>query len=329
MKKKLFLHVGLHKTGTSSIQQQIVVNRDALAAHGWGMPGFLGRTDGAHHRWIRPIAENGTGIREFVRELKAQPQDRLLVSTETLSHLLLRTPGPLATALRRHFDTSVIIYLRRQDYLRESVFSQVVKTAYHGSIENENLYDFAFGRRLARLAGAFGQHGVLPRIYRDDRRFDAVEDFRALLDLPPDVVSASQGRANVSLPRRKLLLLADIPKKHLSPEEVKAILGAVTASTAIADDGIRYITSPERRAALVQAYAKGNAVVGSRFGLEASDIAFLTDTSVSTEAWAPAEPLSAAERTAAMAEIEAALAAVRARRGTPAATSSSASVDAA
>ena len=318
--KKLILHVGLHKTGTSSIQQAIVGREADLAAAGWSTPPFLGRTDGAHHVWVKRLRESPvTGIDGLVRALEALPAERLLLSSEALAHWLLvpEQARALGKALRRRFETRVVIYLRRQDFLKESVYSQVVKTHFRGPIDSPLLYDLALDRRLRILDGAFGKGGVVPRIYRDDTPFDAVEDFRVLLGLPrTPATSAASTRANVSMPRRKVMFLGETVKKGRPHAEVLATVAQVNASQAIRDDGIRFLLSPQKRARLVAKYAKGNEAICRRYGLDA-DLAFFTDTTPSTYPWLPPQPNTARERADIKAEIEAALAALRQGKGTP------------
>ena len=88
--KKLILHVGLHKTGTSSIQQAIVGREADLAAAGWAAPPFLGRKDSAHHIWVKRLREDAEkGIDGLVKALEALPAEQLLFSSEALAHWLL------------------------------------------------------------------------------------------------------------------------------------------------------------------------------------------------------------------------------------------------
>ena len=312
--KKLILHVGLHKTGTSSIQQAIVGREADLAAAGWAAPPFLGRKDSAHHIWVKRLREDAEkGIDGLVKALEALPAEQLLFSSEALAHWLLvpEQAKALGKALRRRFETRVVIYLRRQDFLKESVYAQIVKTHFRGGIDNPGLYDLAFDRRLRTLDGAFGRRNVTPRIYRDDAPFDAVEDFRVLLGLPrTPATSAASTRANVSMPRRKVMFLGETVKKGRPHAEVLATVAQVAQTQAIRDDGIRFLLSPQKRAKLVAKYAKGNEAICRRYGLDA-DAAYFTDATPSAYPWLPPQPITDRERADVTAEIEPAIAQLR------------------
>ena len=75
-----------------------------------------------------------------------------VISCEPLCTLFNRQP-PLAEALaekaaRMGVRLTIVLMLRRQDHLKESVFSQVVKTWYSGSVIDDGIYDYDFNNRV-------------------------------------------------------------------------------------------------------------------------------------------------------------------------------------
>ena len=62
----LILHIGTEKTGTTSIQEFLGINRAALAEQGLHVPEFLGART---HRWAAYMAENVDRIDHFSKEL--------------------------------------------------------------------------------------------------------------------------------------------------------------------------------------------------------------------------------------------------------------------
>src|SRR4029453_2784677 len=93
MTKRIFyIHVGPHKTGTSSIQWFLQENRAELLEHGYFVP-KSGANHGAHHALARKLC--GQELRNhqqseaanFTRALDATPSGAVIVSAEALRTL--------------------------------------------------------------------------------------------------------------------------------------------------------------------------------------------------------------------------------------------------
>ncbi len=125
--RRLWIHAGLHKTGTTSLQSFLAEKREALAERGvlYVRAGTNRYLDGNHnvaweltgdHRF-----ELDTGcLEEAVQEIADFPGDAIL-SSEDFESLLHRPKGfdPLLRHhLLRHHRVGVLVYLRNQaDYL--------------------------------------------------------------------------------------------------------------------------------------------------------------------------------------------------------------------
>ena len=128
------------------------------------------------------------------------------------------------------------------------------------------------------LAGAFfaaiGLGGVLARLDRD------------------------VGRRNVSLHRRKVLLLAHVPKNRrrrpsllVPPGLPEVVVEVVAGSPAVADDGIRFTCSrPTARRALVARHLDGNRALVARYGI--ADPGGFVELPPPDPAWTPPAPIS-------------------------------------
>lgn len=174
----LILHIGTEKTGTTSIQEFLALNRGALAEQGLHVPESLGARS---HRWAAYMAENADRIDGFSRqiglaedvekrqarkqeirsqlaeEVRLQPGRRWLISSE---HLQSRLTTPeeverLGQILKTLFDDiRIVVYLRHPLQTAISYWSMRVKG----------------GAPLAALGepGSFGHHicdhrGILER----------------------------------------------------------------------------------------------------------------------------------------------------------------------
>ena len=133
--RRLYLHVGLHKTGTTYLQRLFVENRALLAEAGLELGPYAHLAGGSHRAIVAAIDREGPEA-VFARAAEA-PGARLLISTEGLCERLL-DPGyaaALAAAAARHFDPHVVIVLRRQDFLKESLYAEEAKSSFAGTIQ--------------------------------------------------------------------------------------------------------------------------------------------------------------------------------------------------
>jgi hypothetical protein len=286
MKPELILHVGLHKTGTSAIQASLQHNEDTLLDRGFWLPPRLGRVDGGFQNLANLIRNVST--QAFLDQVtRDRAADRVIVSAENLSHILLRNDPSILSDLGRVFDVKVIIFLRRQDFLLESAFSQMVKFGPKANIETFDSYPFDFSELMKVIWDGVGVENTTVVIYRDDARFDSWAAFCAYLgvgDLP-----VSRSNDNRSLHRRKTLFLSRFRCENRSLG--RHVFQAVSDSDAIADDGIRPLASPQRRRRIVEEHAAANALICERHGL---DTVYMT-TPPGPEDWRAPAPISEIE----------------------------------
>lgn len=139
--KKLFVHIGAPKTGTSAIQHFMLRNREALAAQGVLYPQG-GMLKSAHHligAAIHPLRSKRLGgesrdevlanaIKSIHGEIAEQHPHTLVISTEYLWGKLSAANVNRLLAPFADWSLQVVVYLRRQDLLAQSLYVQAVKT---------------------------------------------------------------------------------------------------------------------------------------------------------------------------------------------------------
>ncbi len=242
MKRPLILHIGLSKTGSSSIQHVLAEQRPALRTQGV----HLARSPGwANHALLPAAVVNDAKILwgyhpatweglsppvriarfrdEFAAEMAGLPDDvtRVVMTAEQIGGVL-REPeevARLADLLAPYFDpVQVVVYIRRQDQHAASAYTEWLRGGTlrdpglpAGGAEKHPEYDY--GGMLDRWAGVFGQDSVTPRIFARDRLVDGdvVADFLALTDIAlPMLDDATMRQSNLSLsaPAQALLLAA-------------------------------------------------------------------------------------------------------------------------
>lgn len=152
--RRLVLHVGTEKTGTTSIQTALADSREDLARAGILFPKSLGPVN---HTWLvaaslddgvfdnvkaHVLASKRTNERRyrrairrrFRRELERNPNWRVLVVSSELVHSRLTTPSEIERLLCFFAplvdEITVVMCLRRQDRLAVSRFSSVLRAGY-------------------------------------------------------------------------------------------------------------------------------------------------------------------------------------------------------
>ncbi|MEJ0048783.1 MAG: hypothetical protein WDN04_23780 [Rhodospirillales bacterium] len=253
MQRDLILHIGLSKTGSSSIQRVLASQRDALRAQGMYMPQSPGW---ANHALLPAAFVNDPRIlwgfhpgtwglapatrlerfrKEWAAELNALPDwaSRCVITAEQIGGLLRADDEVqrLADNLQPYFaNIQVVAYLRRQDQHAASAYSQWLRGGVltdpalpDGGPELQPEYDL--GPLLDRFARAFGDAAMRPRIF--DRASlaggDVVEDFLQLtgIDLPiaPETPNR-KSNLGITLVGQNLLLAAGRRLAATAPDDL-------------------------------------------------------------------------------------------------------------
>jgi hypothetical protein len=304
--RDLHLHVGPQKTGSTYLHRLLVVNAEPIAAAGLGFAPYYDPAVGDHQGRFIP-ALRAKGMAAVMAETAARPEPALLVTDEDLAKFLVEPAGEglqahaLAAAARPHFRPHVIYFARRQDHLAESHFAQGAKTWYCGRPADYPLQDYDHDATLRALEDAFGRDNVTVRIYRDGEPNDIAGAFFTAIGLDgllPRLVR-DVGRQNVSMHRRKALMLAHVPKNRRGlpslinpPGLAEIVVRAVAASGAVAEDGVRCILSPDERRRLVARYQPGNRALVARHDLDPGAFVELPGDD---PAWTPPAPISPGE----------------------------------
>lgn len=211
---ELSLHIGTEKTGTSTIQRFLAINRQALAKAGVLVPRSLGETN---HRILPAIVNNDEFIDDFIRntgllhlaerrakkahwraafigELSKSDANYCVISSEHLQSRL-KTPEELerlSAFLRDLFERiRIILYIRRPIETAVSLYSTAVKYgALHPDVpppDNPYFRDVVHHAKTIRMwRTAFPQATLCPRLFDKDAFFngDLLDDFMDACQLP-------------------------------------------------------------------------------------------------------------------------------------------------
>lgn len=231
--RRLYIHIGLGKTGTTALQRFFAHNRDALAGQGviYPMIGTFVKTQ-AHHvlshkwgGWIDPTRLADRNPTQEWHDLKAAMLSgkagvRYLISSERFAAAALdsRYPGMLdfIASLFDGIDVKIIVYVRPQEELAESIYKQGVKAGlirlrledYVRSLPGY----FDYCRLLETWAQTFGRQNVIVKRYNKDYWVgqDLIHDMLSALETTWSAEFVHVGEVNPSIGAIATRLIVDL-----------------------------------------------------------------------------------------------------------------------
>lgn len=209
MRRTVYVHCGLHKTGTTAIQAAFDERRPWLRAKGVLYP-VSQDGNNAHHNLAWEIAGDrrfdpaALTIADAVAQIAAFDGDAVL-SSEDFESFLHRPQAlaPLLQPLRAAgHQVSLVIYFRERRSYARSLYTELLRHGYAATFDEflaeieangmlqyrEWVFQFAYRRVRAALA-AYQDARLLPRRYdAATRSGSVVADLLPLLGLPADLL---------------------------------------------------------------------------------------------------------------------------------------------
>jgi hypothetical protein len=218
--KRCILHVGMHKTGSTSIQSSLSGFSDACFVYHESTKGESNQTramfallgvggGGPRERAKGDPAAAGEVLRRLDESAQSLGDRQLLISAEGLWLVPAKAVGELARILAARFDAvRVAGYVRPPAAFMSSYFQQRVKggSRRSGGVDVEREYPH-YRRAFEKFDDAFGRENVSLWKF-DPGAFPGgcvVQDFCARLGI--DLPSERIVRVNESLPRETVALL--------------------------------------------------------------------------------------------------------------------------
>lgn len=220
---KLILHIGSHKTGTTSIQHALRAWQDSpnrpadqtfVEIH--RSPYFPGETDGTGEDFRAIISE------DMMRARLAKGSDTTVMSSEFFSWLFHEEDVAQIAALKRLIDevfdeVQIVVYLRRQDFAANAHQNQVrilapASRAFGVTLGplpeiSDNLLQYLdYSQRMQGWIDVFGRDAITLRIYDESRLLngDAVADFASVTGI--DLSGIEVGTYNQTVGSTEMLL---------------------------------------------------------------------------------------------------------------------------
>jgi len=278
----LYLHIGVHRTGTTSIQeylhrnQQRFLDEGVLIAFGQGRP----------YRQAELVRNRLTTSEELGRDILTQLRNKngaankVIFSEEDICQI---TEPELFAGLRSQFDVKVVIFLRRQDQWLESWFQQNIKAQWNLELAHIGFAEFLrlaetnkfhwinYQSLVTNWSKVFGSENILLRVMeRPQMPHGPVQEFLQLIGCDKLYSPKLDSHKNASFSPQVSEFLRHLPLDGLQKKQVKAfILAAAGAISRGMDDRGVSILSPQQRHEILDRYFDGNQwVARDYFGRE-------------------------------------------------------------
>ncbi|ODS01225.1 hypothetical protein AUC68_12745 [Methyloceanibacter methanicus] len=303
-KKELLIHIGAGKTGTTSLQHFLWANRRALQRHGILYPD-LGVVSGAHHL-LSPhhppfLDWKFISAKDWAPDLYAKTKQRALISSELASNAAPDVIRPFAEHVNQHFNTKIVIYVRRQDHWMVAAYSQQVKAGTQRLDFPSSLGHMFRGAnlvgRMSVWIEAFGADNVIVRPYERGQLVggDIRSDFLSQVLAIDDDANFKWTNANEN-PR--LALCALEYKRMINnvvpvPAESNAFIDPLLAYSAAEDQNSTAIyhesnlISPTERNMILERVDDGNRWVASKLMGRADGVLFIEPRPEQDPGWLP------------------------------------------
>ncbi len=297
----VYLHIGTMKTGTSALQAFMGLNREILAEKGCSYPKMeLGLNPIYIHRNAQfliwdSLKELGTkdlekekiiqkkGYRQLRQEIRNF--DKVVLSEETIWNLCGVIPDFWENLLRElraiGCELKVIVYLRKQDDLTESLWNQRFKTRNKkmGLLSRYikcKRYDFCpmdYYQQLKEIEGYVGKENLIVRIYEkgqyEGEGKTIYSDFLKCIGLPYEDIYTIKKGVNLGLSGNFIeirRIVNNVPEyQKLSDFMVSSLRKA--NNQLILDGSIPKTTmfSPQKRADFMAQFEESNRKVAKEY----------------------------------------------------------------
>ena len=279
MARTLYLHIGAHRTATSSIQEFLQANFDALLGQGVFHPYGVAR----HNDLMKKIFSGARKVEDIARTLDSRATqrnpaiDRITLSDEDIS---MREDLTALAAFREHFDVKILFSLRRQDLWLESWYRQNVKWQWDPLLAHCSFNDFMARREtfhwidydafLKKLEALFGRENILLSVFEKSQmpggpvaefcRRIGIEDRSGFTD-PPHANASVSGEVTEFMRHLPLDLLDTPTRVAVQRELLRLDQDFLEHSDARSD----LLLDRPAREAVMQRYAAGNRAVAQRY----------------------------------------------------------------
>jgi len=275
--KKIYIHIGTGKTGTSSIQNFLFDhsgNEFLYMSSYLRQDSHFGETIKAHYDL--PEAIKHRNIDKLLQEIDNSEHNLFVISCENLYHQLSEEDIAFLANQLSKYDVDIICYIRRQDGYVESAYKQQVKVGdfgfefsgfLHGHIHDNEQRHANYFNMLEPWSQCF-KNMVVRKFERSAFiNNDLIDDFLHCLNVKLNK-KVSKKEVNIALSIKVLACVRIMNKRKLVKREDQERF-VLSLSSLISDSNRREtIISFEERNKLISGYAKSNRDLYGKYKLD-------------------------------------------------------------
>lgn len=267
-KRRLFLHLGVHRTGTSSIQHAMQSNFGQLLWKGV----FHAYAVGRHKSLFDDLFSGKTTALEIAQDITARADHKpchihsISLSDEDIcTH---RDLAPLA-GLSAYFEVHPVFFIRRQDLWLESWYRQHVKWQWDKRYAKLTFDQFLARRReffwvdydsmASRLGRIFGSENLRIIPFEDGQRTrNSVSQYFDTLGVSDVLSDIPQINKNRSFSPRMTEFMRSLPLAHLPIDQRHRIERACAQADAALPARASFFANRAQRDGILGHYAASN-----------------------------------------------------------------------
>lgn len=233
------LHIGTHKTGTTSLQRFLDINSEQLKKYDILYP----KTGWYHHsQHLLPFQLKGaipfdvekisdTVWQDLIKEIKRSRLKNVILSSEIFS-TLNKSQIEILHKYLEDFEVKIYLYLRRQDELFESIYNQQIKGWRNPKKKQVSFFlknmkalypHFNYFHLVKNWAEVFKSDNIIIRPYHKEYVSDTISDFLNLLEIDDKEQKKFQwpknGNRSISIKALELIRLSKFVEEDLKVRE--------------------------------------------------------------------------------------------------------------
>ncbi len=274
--RKLYLHVGVHRTATTSIQRFLRANFVALVSKGYLYPFGVTR----HNALVSKIRYGTLSAEDMAQDLlrrmdaKGPHVQAAVLSDEDISAIV---DVSVFAPLMRHFDVKVVVSLRRQDLWLESWYLQNVKWQWDASLAHISFAEFLerrdeffwidYASRLAQYEAVFGPGSVVAGVFEEAEMPDGpIDAFLAMIGITDQTGFGDKLHHNSSLSPLASEFMRQMPLDEMVGPDRKLVEQAfLDMDAGLVTNGSKLLMPLAQRQAVMAEFADSNAAVARAY----------------------------------------------------------------